>query len=134
MASTNMANTTTYTLSNITVANGGYATSASTGSVLLSNGSNGTGYYTLSGAGTYPSWTTNMTQNNIQVGKVNITDSDITIDGISLRDTLNKLQERLAILVPDPKKLEQYEALKQAYEHYKTLEGLCSSTENEDKK
>ena len=72
--------------------------------------------------------------NSVLAGSFNITDSDITIDGISLRDTLNKLQERLAILVPDPKKLEQYEALKQAYEHYKTLEGLCSSTENEDKK
>ena len=35
------------------------------------------------------------------------------------------MEQRLAILVPDPTKLEKFEALKKAYEHYKTMESLC---------
>ena len=40
-------------------------------------------------------------------------------------DILDKIQDRLAILVPDPALLEKYEALKQAYDQYKLLEALC---------
>jgi hypothetical protein len=49
----------------------------------------------------------------------------VTIDGQDLAKTLESIQNRLAILVPDPKLLDKYEALKQAYEHYKLLEALC---------
>jgi hypothetical protein len=52
-------------------------------------------------------------------------DGDIKIKGISLNETLKAIQDRLSILVPDPAKLEQFEALKKAYEHYKLLESLC---------
>jgi hypothetical protein len=34
------------------------------------------------------------------------------------------IEERLTILVPDPEKLEKYEALKRAYDDYKLLEKL----------
>jgi hypothetical protein len=34
------------------------------------------------------------------------------------------VNERLGILVPNPKLLEKYDALREAYEHYKTLEAL----------
>ena len=53
-------------------------------------------------------------------------DADITIGGRSMKKLLEGIEQRLGILVPDPKKLERYEALKQAYEHYKTLEALCN--------
>jgi hypothetical protein len=52
-------------------------------------------------------------------------DADIRFGNVSLRSFLERIEQRLAILVPDPKKLERYEALRQAYEHYKTLEALC---------
>ena len=65
--------------------------------------------------------------------KVHITDGDIVMDGVSLRDTLAKLQDRLAILQPKPEHLEQFEALKQAYDHYKTLEALCCPSKPADK-
>jgi hypothetical protein len=42
------------------------------------------------------------------------------------------MEERLAILVPDPKKLEQFAALKKAYEHYKLMEQLCQEPPKED--
>jgi hypothetical protein len=51
--------------------------------------------------------------------------TDIKIDGQSLKEFMKKMEQRLAILVPDPKKLEKFEALKKAYEHYKTMESLC---------
>jgi hypothetical protein len=37
---------------------------------------------------------------------------------------LDKIEKRLAILVPDPLKLQKYETLRKAYEHYKMLEIL----------
>ena len=51
--------------------------------------------------------------------------TDIKIDGKSLKEFMKKMEQRLAILVPDPVKLEKVEALKKAYEHYKTMESLC---------
>lgn len=51
--------------------------------------------------------------------------TDITVGGQSLKEFMKKMEQRLAILVPDPKKLEKFEALKKAYEHYKTMESLC---------
>lgn len=51
--------------------------------------------------------------------------ADIKIGHRSLRTFMEKMEERLAILQPDPALLEKYEALKQAYEHYRTLEALC---------
>ena len=51
--------------------------------------------------------------------------TDIKIDGQSLKEFMKKMEQRLAILVPDPVKLEKFEALKKAYEHYKTMESLC---------
>ena len=50
--------------------------------------------------------------------------TDIKIDGQSLKEFMKKMEQRLAILVPDPIKLEKFEALKKAYEHYKTMESL----------
>ena len=59
-------------------------------------------------------------------------ESDITIKGVSLQKTLNDIQSRLAILVPDPAKLEHFEALKKAYDNYKTLEALCQLPSKDD--
>jgi len=79
-------------------------------------------------------WTTGYTLNNtITPGTVNISatgidmaaGTDITVGGQSLKEFMKKMEQRLAILVPDPKKLEKFEALKKAYEHYKTMESLC---------
>ena len=69
----------------------------------------------------------NITNSGIELGDT----GDIKLGEVSLKETLHTIQERLAILVPDPKKLKKYEALKQAYEHYKLLETLCN---DEDEK
>ena len=50
--------------------------------------------------------------------------SDIKIGDVSIKDLLETIMERLAILQPDPAKLEKYEALRNCYQQYKVLEAL----------
>lgn len=111
---------------------------SNTASITVPNGG-----YTVGGAGSSgTSWTTGLsiptTSAKINAnGKMELhgDDADLIINGQSLNKTMQTIQDRLAILIPDPKKLEQFEALKQAYEHYKTLEALCceSTTPESDK-
>lgn len=56
---------------------------------------------------------------------------DVKIDGRSVRDSLAEIEKRLSILVPDPKKLAKYEALRKAYEHYKVMEAMCYGDDDE---
>ena len=51
---------------------------------------------------------------------------DIIVGGMSLKDFMQKIEQRLVILIPDPAKLRHYEALQQAYKEYKILEALCA--------
>jgi hypothetical protein len=90
---------------------------------------------------TNPIWTTTSMpfsngSGNTGIGKLELDgdDADILIKGRSLKEFMEKMEERLAILVPDPAKLEHFEALKRAYDHYKTLEALCELPKPEDDK
>lgn len=98
----------------------------SSGSFLTSNGANGTSWSTIGTGASNPS--------SLQVSGKAEFDGDVTIKGVSITETLDKINQRLAILVPDPAKLEHFAALKKAYEHYKTLEALCEipNKENEE--
>jgi len=83
------------------------------------------------------SWNTLNPTNKVQIHSSGIdldADADITIGGRSMKKILDGIEQRLGILVPDPKKLERYEALKRAYEHYKTLEALCNEEPKTDTK
>ena len=93
----------------VTIPNGGYATTAS--SITMSNISDAS---------------VNIHSNGIDLEE----HADINIGGQSLKGFMKAMSDRLAILQPDPAKLEQFEALKQAYEHYKTLEALCLQNDN----
>ena len=69
-----------------------------------------------------------ITPNTVNISTTGIemaAGTDITVGGQSLKEFMKKMEQRLAILVPDPTKLEKFEALKKAYEHYKTMESLC---------
>lgn len=88
-----------------------------------------------------PTYTTSSTSNSwiTGTGNVNITGDgitmpstgDIKIGDKSLKDILSKIEDRMAILTPDPKKLEKFAALKKAYDNYKLMEKLC---QEEDEK
>lgn len=64
---------------------------------------------------------------NIHQHGIDLSDkADIKFGDQSLKEFMKTVSDRLAILVPDPAKLEKYAALKQAYEHYKLLEALIN--------
>jgi hypothetical protein len=93
------------------------------------NGTSNYGYYS------------NNSSPTITVGSGGTTGLDVTGDakfhgdikwkGRSLGDMLETIEKRLAILTPDPEKLEHFEALQKAYQHYKTLEALCQVPKKE---
>lgn len=66
-----------------------------------------------------------LTQPSLHVNGGAEIDGDLKVKGVSILETLEKIEKRLCILRPDPEKLEHFTALKKAYEHYKTLEALC---------
>lgn len=103
----------------------------SSGNYYISNGTSS--QWSTSGGGIY---TTTMSPTvNIDTDGINVKDSgDIKIGNKSLKDFISKMEDRLAILQPAPEKLEKFEALKKAYEHYKLMEKLCQEeTKEEDK-
>jgi len=116
-----MYGTGTITLPTTTITNGGYTIGAT--------GSSGQFYTT--GAGGH-NWNTTPTVNITGTGIDMAAGTDISIDGKSLKTFMNKMEERLAILIPDPAKLEQFAALKKAYEHYKLMESLCQEQPKEE--
>ena len=85
-------------------------------------------------ANNYNWTTTTAAPNTVHINNTGIdmaAGTDITIDGKSLKNFMDKMEERLAILVPDPAKLEKFEALKRAYENYKLIEKLCQIDDEE---
>jgi hypothetical protein len=99
-------------------------------SAIGANGSSGNYYgnanYTFSSAGT-----TTADKSLKIVGDAEF-DGDVKIKGVSILEYMDKINQRLSILVPDPAKLEHFEALKRAYENYKTLEALCELPSKND--
>ena len=105
-----------------------YGAVGSSGSFLTSNGANGTSWSNTWSIGS--STSSNPSSLNVK-GDAEF-DGDVKIKGVSIAKTLEAINERLAILHPDPAKLEHFAALKKAYEHYKTLEALCEIPKKEN--
>jgi hypothetical protein len=103
----------------------------STGSVTIPSS-----YYVTNG-GSVSNWSSNITTTaGTNTPSLHVTgeaefENDIKIKGVSLAKMLEDINNRLAILVPDPAKLEHFEALQKAYEHYKLLEALCQLPKKE---
>jgi hypothetical protein len=70
--------------------------------------------------------------NGLHVSSNATIEGNLKVGGVDIGESLKSINQRLAILVPDPKKLEQFEALKRAYQHYKTLEALCDLPEKNE--
>lgn len=108
--------------------------SSTSGSVLVTSG---TGYsgagYTINTGTSNGTWASTTNPGALQVQGDAEFKGKVKINGQDLAETLQAIQDRLAILIPDPKLLDKYEALQQAYEHYKTLEALCVEQNNPDK-
>ena len=112
-----MTNTVTLpSIYNIGGGSGAVGTSYTSANTQWTTGTNG---YTFTNAAVPQ--TVNITGDGIDMAA----GADIKIDGKSLKEFMTKMEQRLSILVPDPTKLEKFQALKKAYEHYKTMESLC---------
>lgn len=73
----------------------------------------------------YPQYTfNNIGTNSNNTLQVTGEGADVLLNGKSLKTFMEKVEERLLILQPDPAKLEKYAALRKAYDHYKLLEKL----------
>jgi hypothetical protein len=81
-----------------------------------------TGMNTMATTGTYSIGNTNTT---ITLGDCSTITEDFAFQ--HLQEQLDAINERLAILQPNLEHLEKYEALREAYEHYKTLERLVKN-------
>ena len=105
-------------------------------SSYLYNTSNYTYGNITTGAGYNGAWSSNPLISSKGAG-LHVTsnaefEGDVTIKGVSILETLEKIEKRLSILRPDPEKLAHFESLKKAYEHYKTLEALCELPTKEE--
>ena len=107
-----------YTTDTTTISNGAglywgmNGTSGSAGQVLTTNGTN-------------PSWITadpNLKGASIQVKGNAEFDGDVTIKGKNLNDTLERIEERLAILRPNEELEEKWENLRGLRKAYMELE------------
>ncbi len=112
-------------ISTISLPSTSYSLGATVGGITNSVWTTGTSGYSFTNT---PTPTVNIGNNGIDMAA----GTDIKIDGKSLKEFMNKMEERLAILVPDPAKLEKFEALKKAYEHYKLMEKLCQEEPKEE--
>jgi hypothetical protein len=84
---------------------------------------------TVGGAlGSGYTWGT-ATQKTSGTIKLEGTDADIFVQGKSMKAWMDAVEQRLCILDPKPELLAKYESLRQAYEHYKTLEAILYEQE-----
>ena len=99
-------------------------TPGTSGSVYTSAGTNGV-WSTLDNTGVNTSWTvsaTDLISPNSASIKLSGENADIDINGISLKETLAGIQERLALLTPNPKLEKEWEELKALGDAYRTME------------
>jgi hypothetical protein len=94
---------------------------ATVGGIYTTTGTSNGYSINYNGTHTFTTPSVNITQTGIEINE----GGDIKVGDVSLKEFINKMEQRLSILVPDSKKLEKFEALKRAYEHYKTMESLC---------
>lgn len=92
------------------------------------NGTSASGYY----GNTNYTVSSNQTSSGLTVKGDADFEGNVKINGVSIVDAIEKINKRLSILVPDPTKLAHFEALKRAYENYKTLESLCEIPKNDE--
>ena len=96
-------------------------------------GGNGGNYATMAAGSVVPAAWANTNAKVSMQGQLTLEgfEPDIMIGGKSMVTWMQKVEQRLSILEPKPQLLAKYEALQQAFDHYKTLEALLHGTEND---
>jgi hypothetical protein len=112
--------------SNITLGGSGGA-GASTVSIT---GAGGSGASVLASGSTGTNWVASA--KTTAQGQLHLEgdNADLVMNGVSLKGILAGITDRLSILQPKPELLTKYDNLREAYEHYKTLEALLHEAED----
>ena len=120
----------TITISNISSTTGATGPSGS----YITAGMNGTAGWDIASSNfsnitSSPVLTVPAGSNTLQVtGNANF-DGDVKIKGVSIADTLDKINERLAILKPNPDLESRWDRLRELREEYTKLERECMEKE-----
>jgi hypothetical protein len=93
-----------------------------TGTVTIPNSTSNALYWGLNGTSNTISTDPSLKGNSLSVKGDADFDGDIKIKGKSLTDTLDKIEERLAILHPNPELEDRWDELKELGKRYKELE------------
>lgn len=108
-------------------------TNIPTTQVYTTAGSNGS-WATLDNTSVSNSWTiaadsgsSNLIAPNSGTIKLSGENADIDINGVSLKDTLASIQERLALLTPNPQLEKEWEELKALGDAYRKMEADIKS-------
>ena len=119
----------------LTVSNGGVGYQADTISTISLTNTTGIGGYTIGATGTSPNtvWTGGSYRISdpaaviTSSGKMALKgyDADIDINGKSLKDWMEKVEERLNILTPNPELEKEWDELRRLGERYRKLEKKC---------
>jgi hypothetical protein len=127
---------TTLDIASLTTMNANSTYNIKTGNVTIPSSWNmntsGTVYNTgtVGSIGLNPIWTTGTTPPPPNL----VVDGDIKWNGRSLGTLLEKIEDRLAILIePTPERLERFTALREAYDAYKMLDTLCGDDKKDTK-
>lgn len=94
-------------------------------------GSGGTGTlgpaYTWNTGATSVDWSTRSANITAGSGKImlNGIDADIEVNGRSLMDAIDQLEQRLNIMVPNPELEKEWDELKELGDRYRELEKQC---------
>lgn len=111
--------------SNVTLGGG---SGAGAGQVLTISG--GTGGTVATASATWSNQTKMTAKGELHLEGDN---ADLIINGVKLSETLKAINDRLSILQVNPELHSKYDNLRQAYEHYKTLEALLYDQEKAEK-
>ena len=103
------------------------------GNLTLSAASATTGQVLTVANGTGATWANNTKMTAKGELHLEGDNADIVINGVRLSETLKAINDRLSILQINPELHSKYDNLRQAYEHYKTLEALLYEAEKAEK-
>lgn len=108
-------------------ATGPVYTLGSGSSSVYSVGANGSSAYDYSNISISSGWTTTSPSTISQSGVIDIRgeNADIKVNGRSLMDAIDALEQRLNILVPNPELEKEWDELRELGKRYRELEKQC---------
>jgi hypothetical protein len=113
----------------VTVGAGGTSYSMGSGSAsVYSIGANGSSAYDYSNLTVSSGWSTISSPTTINQGgtmELRGENADIKVNGRSLMDAIDALEQRLNILVPNPELEKEWDELRELGERYRELEKQC---------